>query len=155
VGNALLKARALARQLLDAGITASTLADDSGLEVDELENRPGIHSARYGGDEIGWPQRRAALLAELDGVPEAARTARFLCTMALVKPDGDAFIATGEVEGRLLTAEQGTGGFGYDSLFYCPPLDRTFAEITEDEKNVVSHRRRAADALLEALRDSE
>jgi XTP/dITP diphosphohydrolase len=150
-GNAMLKAQALATTLQAAGISACALADDSGLEVDALGGRPGVHSARYGGTQIGWPERRAALLTELRGVPPFRRTARFVCALALLAPDRDPMVVFGEVEGFILESESGSGGFGYDALFLYPPSGRSFAALSEKEKNAVSHRGRAAHALLAAL----
>ncbi len=150
-GNALLKAQALAADLRERHVAAAVLADDSGLEVDALEGRPGIYSARYGGTEIDWPARRAALLAELRGVPPFRRTARFVCTLALIEPHGEPILAMGEVAGYILESESGTGGFGYDAVFLHTPSGRSFAALSEKEKNAVSHRRRAAEALLAAL----
>ena len=152
-GNALLKAKALAAVLRERHVAAAVLADDSGLEVEALGGRPGIHSARYGGPEMDWPQRRAGLLAELRGVPPYRRAARFVCALALVKPHGEPIVATGEVQGYILEAERGTGGFGYDAVFLYPRLGRSFATLSEKEKNAVSHRHNAAEALLAALRE--
>jgi XTP/dITP diphosphohydrolase len=152
-GNAILKAQALAAMLRDRHVAASVLADDSGLEVEALGGRPGIHSARYGGPALDWPQRRAALLAELRGVPPYRRTARFVCVLALIEPHGEPIVATGQVQGYILEAECGTGGFGYDPLFLYPPTGRSFAVLSEKEKNAVSHRRNAADALLAMLQE--
>jgi XTP/dITP diphosphohydrolase len=154
-GNALLKARALAAALQEAGISAGALADDSGLEVDALLGRPGVHSARYGGTRIAWPERRAALLAELRGVPPYRRKARFVCTLALIAPGREPIAVAGEVGGYILETESGSGGFGYDALFFHPPSGRSFAALSEKAKNAVSHRRRAADALLAALHPRE
>jgi XTP/dITP diphosphohydrolase len=154
-GNAILKARALAAALRARRVSARVLADDSGLEVDALEGRPGVDSAVYAGREIDWPERRAALLAELRGVPPYRRTARFVCVLALIEPGREPITATGEVRGYVLEAERGTGGFGYDSVFFYPPYARSFAMLSEDEKNEVSHRRRAADALLAMLRNRD
>ncbi|MGA8662163.1 MAG: RdgB/HAM1 family non-canonical purine NTP pyrophosphatase [Candidatus Cybelea sp.] len=151
-GNALLKAQALAATLQKRGIEGIVLADDSGLEVDALEGRPGVYSARYGGADIGWPERRAALLEELRGVPPYRRSARFVCALALIEPGREPIAVTGHVNGYLLDVESGTGGFGYDPLFFHPPSGLSFASLSEKEKNAVSHRRRAADALLAALR---
>ncbi len=150
-GNAMLKATALAQALQQRGVEANVLADDSGLEVDALGGRPGIYSARYGGDEISWPERRAALLAELRGMPPYRRTARFVCALALIAPGGEPVTASGRVDGFILETESGTGGFGYDALFLYPAFGRSFAALTEKEKNGVSHRRRAAEALLAAI----
>jgi len=150
-GNARLKASALVKQLNEAGIVAAVLADDSGLEVVALDGRPGIYSARYAGVETSWPDRREALLAELRGVPPERRGARFVCSMVLVLPDGRELDAFGTVEGRMVEEVRGRFGFGYDPLFVPDGDTRTFAEFPEEEKNRVSHRRRAADALLAAL----
>ncbi|MEO6834458.1 MAG: RdgB/HAM1 family non-canonical purine NTP pyrophosphatase [Candidatus Tumulicola sp.] len=153
LGNALLKARALARQLTAAGISAAVLADDSGLEVDALGGRPGVYSARYAGAAATWTQRRAALLAELRGVPEAERGGRFVSAVALILPGGEELTARGSAGGRIAEEERGSEGFGYDPLFFYPPRGCTFAQLGAEEKNAVSHRRRAADALLAALRE--
>jgi XTP/dITP diphosphohydrolase len=152
VDNALLKANALRSQLAKAGIDAAVLADDSGLEVDALDGRPGVLSARYGSKEATWQQRRAALLGELERTPEVERGAHFIAVMALVMPSGEEIVAEGIVDGRITDKERGEGGFGYDPIFYYPPSRRTFAEMTREQKNRLSHRRRAADALLQALR---
>ena len=140
--NALLKARAAARL---TGLPA--LADDSGLEVDALGGAPGVRSARYGGPDLDDAGRCARLLEALREVPEARRTARFRCVLALVDPEGVARVVEGVVEGRIAQTPRGQGGFGYDPIFYYPPLGRTFAELTEAEKARVSHRGRAARAL--------
>ena len=150
-GNALLKAGALRAQLERAGIAAAVLADDSGLEVDALGGRPGVLSARFGGAGATWPQRRALLLRELDGVARSQRRARFVCVMALIVPSSEAIFGSGQVEGCIAERESGSGGFGYDPLFFYPPLGRTFAELPPHEKDAVSHRRRAAQAVLAAL----
>lgn len=150
--NALLKARALRAQLRDTGIDAAVLADDSGLEVEALGNRPGVLSARYAGESATWPQRRAALLRELEGVPSVERVAHFVCVMAFLMPNGEEIIGEGIVDGRITTEEHGEGGFGYDPIFFYPPSHCTFAEMEPARKNRLSHRRRAADAVLEALR---
>jgi len=152
IGNAMLKARALRRQLNDAGIQAAVIADDSGIEVDALDGRPGLYSARYAGIDASWTQRRGALLAEMEGVPEPDRTARFVCVIALISPSGEPAVAVGTVEGFVTEREAGENGFGYDPIFFYKPRKRTFAQLTAEEKNAVSHRRRAADALLSSLR---
>jgi XTP/dITP diphosphohydrolase len=150
-GNAMLKAQSLAASLQKAGIEAGALADDSGLEVDALGGRPGVYSARFGGPELEWPQRRAALLDELRGIPPYRRAARFVCALAFVEPGREPVVATGRVDGYILEAERGSGGFGYDALFLYPHEGRSFAMLSEKEKNGISHRRRAADALLTML----
>ena len=152
-GNALLKAQTLASALREAGVAAAALADDSGLEVDALGGRPGVYSARFGGPDMEWPQRRIALLEELRGFPPYRRKARFVCALVLIEPDREPLVATGSVDGYILEGEHGAAGFGYDALFLHPPSGRSFAALTEKEKNAVSHRRRAADALLAMLHD--
>ncbi len=149
--NALLKATALRRQLLHAGVESAVLADDSGLEVDALGGRPGVLSARYGGD-VTWPRRRALLSEELRTSGIVERAARFVCAMVLLLPDGEPIVVRRSVEGQIADAELGTGGFGYDPLFIYPPLGRSFAQLSADEKNAVSHRGRAAGELIAALR---
>ena len=145
--NALAKARAVARP---AG--AFALADDSGIEVDALGGRPGVRSARYGGPRLSDPDRCATLLSELKGVPQERRTARFRCVVALASPDGREEAVEGVVEGIITDAPQGTGGFGYDPLFFYPPLGRTFADLDPSVKNRVSHRGRALALAREVLR---
>ncbi len=123
------------------------IADDSGLEVDALNGAPGVYSARYA-DEEGVPHSDEAnndkLLRNLKDVPDEKRTARFVSCLSLVMPDGSFFTVRGTCEGVMLWERRGTGGFGYDPLFYHPPLGKTFAELTPDEKNSVSHRAHAA-----------
>jgi XTP/dITP diphosphohydrolase len=144
--NALLKARAAVR------LTGSlALADDSGLEVDALDGAPGVRSARYGGPGLDDAGRCAHLLDALAGVPEAARTARFRCVIAIVDPEGPERIVEGVADGTILTSPRGRGGFGYDPLFYYPPLGRTFAELAESDKSQVSHRGRALAAARQLL----
>lgn len=150
--NARLKARALRAQLLQSGSSgAAVLADDSGLEVSALGGRPGVLSARYAGEHATWAQRRAALLAELCAVPPPERAARFVCALVLCLPNGDEVEAFGTVEGRIAQMERGAGGFGYDPLFVFLPEGKTFAELCVERKNAISHRRRAAEALLRRL----
>ncbi len=150
-GNALLKACGLSAQLREQREIAAVLADDSGIEVDALDGRPGVLSARYGGD-ISWPVRLQRLLNEVDGVTNEQRGARFVCAMALVQPDGQALQSEGEVRGILARSPIGTNGFGYDPIFYYPPLQKTFGQISEEKKNRLSHRYHAAEALLSLLR---
>ena len=136
--NALLKARAAA-----AGTSMLALADDSGIEVDALGGRPGILSARYGGEALSDEERCVALLRELRDVPPERRTARYRCVVALCAPGGRQATTEGVVEGVLLAELRGSGGFGYDPLFSYPPLGATFAEIPPEVKHAVSHRGRA------------
>jgi len=146
--NALGKARAVA-----AATGMLALGDDSGLEVDALGGRPGVLSARYGGEGLGDAERCLALLRELRDVPPARRGARFRSVIALRSPTGREATAEGVVEGVLLTEPRGSGGFGYDPLFYYPPLGATFAEITAEAKHAVSHRSRAMVAARHILLD--
>ena len=150
-GNALLKAQTLARQLREAGVEGAALADDSGLEVAALGGRPGVYSARYGGVEASWTQRRALLLDELRGVPREDRRARFVCSMALVESNGNVVCAEGSVGGFIAEAPHGERGFGYDSVFWYPSSRCTFAQLTAQEKNAISHRAAAAMTLLKSL----
>ncbi len=144
--NALDKARAAVRLT-----GARALADDSGLEVDALGGAPGVGSARYGGPGLDDAARCARLLAALRGVPPERRTARFRCVLALVEPGGAEHVVEGVVEGRIAEAPRGEGGFGYDPIFYYPPLGRTFAELGPADKAAVSHRARAARAIRRLL----
>jgi len=149
--NALLKARSLQRQLRGAGIAAAVIADDSGLEVAALDNRPGVLSARYAGEHATWAERRAHLLCELEQLPDASRVARFVSHIAVVLNDGREVVAAGAVAGIIAREEHGEGGFGYDPIFFYEPAKMTFAQMSEAAKNRCSHRRHAADNLLKAL----
>ncbi len=127
------------------------LADDSGLEVDALGGRPGIHSSRYAPTA---DERNRKLLAELDGVPDEKRTARFICLMVLQGPDGQEHVARGTCEGRIAREPRGTHGFGYDPVFLPDEVPgRHLAEVDEETKNRISHRGRALAALRPALED--
>ena len=128
------------------------LADDSGLEIDYLDREPGVHSARYMGEDTSYTIKNANLISRLEGVPEEQRTARFVCAIAAVLPDGRELTTRATVEGRIGYEEKGQGGFGYDPIFYIPELGKTTAELTEDEKNEVSHRGKALRLMKEALR---
>ena len=128
------------------------LADDSGLEVDVLGGAPGVRSARYAGPDATDRARNAKLLAALADVPDARRTARFRCAVALAAPDGSiVYTAVRRCEGRIAPAPRGAQGFGYDPLFIVGTGDRTVAELTPDEKNRVSHRGQAARAARRYL----
>jgi XTP/dITP diphosphohydrolase len=152
VDNALLKARALRAQLLAAGVRdAAVLADDSGIELDALGGAPGVDSAIYAGVATRWPQRLATMLEDVRTHDGNRRGARFVCVMAFIRPDGSEVVVQGEVRGEIAPAPRGDNGFGYDPIFFYPPIGKTFGEIPEEEKNVISHRGRAARALIEAL----
>lgn len=146
--NALIKARAVAA-LAEAGDIV--MADDSGLEIDYLNREPGIYSARYLGEDTSYRVKNQNLIERLDGVPDEKRTARFVCAIAAVLPDGRELTSRGIIEGRIGYEEKGTGGFGYDPIFQVPELGKSTAELTEDEKNAVSHRGRALRAMKEEL----
>ncbi len=152
VANALLKARALRAQLLADGIEAAVLADDSGIELDALGGGPGVDSAVYAGAETSWPERLESRMRVVRAVPPEGRGARFVCVMALILPSGEAIVVEGDVRGAITTELRGEHGFGYDPVFFYPPIGKTFGEIPEALKNQLSHRGRAARALLEALR---
>ncbi len=145
--NALAKARATVR-----ASGAFALADDSGLEVDAFGGQPGVRSARYGGPGLSDADRCKRLLSKLRSVPGARRTARFRCVVALAAPDGREEVVEGVVEGLIAQAPRGSGGFGYDPVFFYPPLQRTFAELPPAVKNGVSHRARALALAREVLK---
>jgi len=148
VENAILKARNAAAH---TGLPA--LSDDSGIEVDALNGEPGIHSARYAGNDESNIQR---LLRELDGVPEDRRTARFQCVMVYLRHANDPVpvITQGVWEGKILEAVQGEGGFGYDPVFYVPERGCSAAELSADDKNSLSHRGKALRQMLNHLSSS-
>lgn len=145
--NALKKARAAA---MFTGKPA--LADDTGLEVDALDGRPGLHAARFAGEGCTFQDNIRKLLGLLEGVPEERRGARFVCVLAFVEPDGREYVVEGELRGRITTAPAGVGGFGYDPVFYVPEVGRTLAELSPEEKNRISHRRRALDKARELIK---
>ena len=147
-GNARLKAQAVCRL---AG--AAALADDTGLEVDALGGAPGVHSARYAGDDASYADNLARLMSDMRSVPPGERTARFRSVVMVYFPDGTELAAEGMVEGVIAVEPRGEGGFGYDPVFVPAEGDgRTFAEMGPEAKNALSHRGRALRALLEVLR---
>lgn len=148
--NALIKARAAAAFTKDI-----VMADDSGLEIDFLNKEPGVYSARYLGEDTSYHVKNAALLQRLEGVPEEKRTARFVCAIAAVLPDGRELTTRATIEGRIDYEEKGAGGFGYDPIFYVPEFQRTTAELTEEEKNQISHRGKALRLMKEELKKYE
>ena len=118
------------------------LADDTGLEVDALDGAPGVHSSRYDGETATFEDNCRKMMQEMDGIPAEERTARFHTVIAFVSESGNEW-TEGMVEGRILEKKQGDGGFGYDPLFYYPPLKKTFAELNSEQKNNISHRGKA------------
>ena len=129
----------------------AVLADDSGLCVDALGGAPGVYSARYAGEGHDDAMNRKKLLEELSGVPAEERGAYFACAMVLAQGNKSIVEAVGRVHGSILFKERGENGFGYDSLFYYPPFEQSFAEISAERKNAVSHRSNALMMLLAAL----
>lgn len=146
VENAILKARSAAKH---TGLPA--LADDSGIEVDALNGRPGIYSARYSGK--GDDANNIKLLKELEGVPDEQRTARFRCCIVFMRhtDDPSPLIADASWEGRILHELSGTNGFGYDPLFFVPTHNKCSAELSPDEKNAISHRGQALQQILKLM----
>jgi XTP/dITP diphosphohydrolase len=128
------------------------VADDSGLEVDALDGEPGVRSARYGGEGLDDAGRCRLVLERLRGVPEVERTARFRCLLAVARAGRTLAIFDGAVEGRILAEPRGANGFGYDPIFFHPAAGRAFAELTRDEKAVLSHRGEAIRKLVAAVR---
>lgn len=148
--NALIKARTI-RDLTGELV----LADDSGLEIDALNKEPGIYSARYMGENTSYREKNGNLIHRLDGVPDEERTARFVCAVAAAFPDGTEQVVRGTIEGRIDYEEKGTHGFGYDPIFYVPELGRTTGELTDEEKNKISHRGRALEKMKTILLQME
>ncbi len=146
--NAELKARAYAQVS-----NMSTLADDSGLEIDALGGAPGVQSARYLGSETSYEERFRVILELLKGLSLDQRSARFRCVIALVEPLGNIRIVEGVVEGVIADGPRGTNGFGYDPIFSLPELGKTFAELEPEYKNRISHRARAAQSARKLLED--
>ncbi|WP_294406717.1 XTP/dITP diphosphatase [uncultured Clostridium sp.] len=123
------------------------LSDDSGLEVDYLNGEPGVYSARYAGEHGEDDKNNEKLLKNLKGIPKKERGAQFVCQIAMFDEEGKYYTVRGEVRGYILEELNGEGGFGYDPLFFYEPLDKTFAQLTSEEKNEVSHRGRALKEL--------
>jgi XTP/dITP diphosphohydrolase len=144
--NALIKARAVA-----AHTGALALGDDSGIEVAALDGAPGVRSARFGGPGLDDRGRVQHLLHLIEAVPDDRRAARFVCVIALVGPDGHETLVEGTCDGRITREPRGAGGFGYDPVFFYPPLAGTFGELSDEQKATVSHRGRAAAAARRAL----
>lgn len=148
--NALIKARIIGKQTGEI-----TMADDSGLEIDYLNKEPGIYSARYGGENTPYSIKNKMLLDRLKGVDDEKRTARFVCAIAVVFPDGRERTVRSSVEGQIGYEERGQHGFGYDPIFYVPEYGCTMAEMEPEEKNKISHRGRALNEMKKQLQQLE
>ena len=148
--NSFLKAEAVMKA---TGLPA--LADDSGIAVDALNGEPGIYSARYGFDDSldDWG-RLLLLLKNTEAVPDGQRQAQFVCVITMVTPEGEVIQARGEIHGELTREARGENGFGYDPIFYYPPLGKTTAELSSEEKNKVSHRANALNVFYEKLKEA-
>lgn len=147
--NALIKASKIAKQA--KGIV---LADDSGLEIDALDGKPGIHSARFM-DGAPYEEKCAEILRQMSDVPDDKRSARFICAMAMVYPDGRKKTFEGRFEGYISREYKGTNGFGYDPIFFVPEFGKTSAEMLPEEKNAVSHRGKALKMVVEELKKEQ
>lgn len=144
--NALIKASAIAKEC-----EAIVFADDSGLEIDYLNKEPGVYSARYMGEDTSYDIKNANLIGRLEGVPKEQRTARFVCAIAAVFPDGSHKIVRGTIEGYIGYEPAGANGFGYDPIFYVDEYGCSTAELPPEEKNKISHRGKALRMMKEEL----
>ncbi len=153
--NSMIKAESVAKLLKqqnpEAAKESIILADDSGLEVDYLGGEPGIYSARYMGRDTSYTEKNTAIIAKLDGVPDEKRTARFVCAISAVLPNGKKLGTLGTMEGRIGYEIAGQNGFGYDPIFFLPEYGKTSAEISAEEKNAISHRGKALREMEKAL----
>lgn len=146
--NALIKAEAIMKMTGEI-----TIADDSGLEVDYLNKEPGIYSARYMGHDTSYDIKNNAIIQRLDGVKGTDRSARFVCAMAVVFPDGKNIIERGTMEGLIADKPMGENGFGYDPIMYLPEYQKTSAQLSSEEKNKISHRGKALEKLKTQLQE--
>ena len=144
--NAIIKAEAVMKATGEIA-----LADDSGLEVDYLNKEPGVYSARYMGHDTSYDIKNQAIIDRLQGVEKKDRTARFVCVIAVVFPDGKRIVTRGTMEGIIAEKPQGENGFGYDPIVFIPEYNKTSAQLTPDEKNKISHRGKALEKLKEGL----
>lgn len=142
--NAVIKATAISKLTSDGEIV---LADDSGLEIDYLNKEPGVYSARYMGEDTSYEIKNQALLDRLKGVPKEQRTARFVCAVAAVFPDGETCVRRETIEGYIGEKPAGENGFGYDPIFYIDEYNCSTAELTSEQKNALSHRGKALRAI--------
>ena len=147
--NAEIKARSVARVLTNDIV----LADDSGLEIDYLDKAPGIYSARFAGEDTSYDIKNRIFLDRLEGVPDEERTARFVCAVAAVFPDGTVSVVRKTIEGRIAEEAAGDNGFGYDPIFYVPEYGCTTAEMKPEQKNELSHRGKALRAMRDILKE--
>lgn len=147
--NAEIKARAVARVLTNDIV----LADDSGLEIDYLDKAPGIYSARFAGEDTSYDIKNNILLDRMEGVPDEERTARFVCAVAAVFPDGTVDVARETIEGRVAYEPAGDNGFGYDPIFYVPEYGCTTAQMSPEQKNELSHRGKALRSMRAILKE--
>ena len=147
--NAEIKARSVARVLTNDIV----LADDSGLEIDYLDKAPGIYSARFAGEDTSYDIKNRIFLDRLEGVPDEERSARFVCAVAAVFPDGTVSVVRKTIEGRIAEEAAGDNGFGYDPIFYVPEYGCTTAEMKPEQKNELSHRGKALRAMREILKE--
>ncbi len=145
-GNALIKAAEVMKHT-----NKIVIADDSGLEVDALNGRPGVYSARYAGENASYKDNNDKLLNEMIGVEDSRRTAKFVTAIVCLFPNGEKVVVRGEVNGIITNEERGNNGFGYDPVFYIPELSKTYAELSSDQKNDISHRSRALEKLKSKL----
>ena len=153
--NAVIKTDTVAAALRDAGIPFDyVMADDSGLEIDFFDKKPGIYSSRWLGEDTPYTVKNQIVLDRMADVPEEQRTARYVCAMVAVTPAGQHFHAVATAEGVIGHKPSGKGGFGYDPIFVFPGLG-TFGDLTPDQKNAVSHRGKAVRALVEILEDNQ
>lgn len=146
--NAYQKASAISKKL-----NTIVLADDSGIEVDALDGKPGIYSARFAGEHGNDAANNKKLLAELEGLPAEERKANFHCSLVMLGPDRETLSVEGKVYGRILKEGRGAHGFGYDPLFYMDDIGKTMAELTSEEKNKISHRAKALVKLEKQIED--
>ena len=130
-----------------------TIADDSGLAIDYLDGAPGVYSSRFMGEDTSYTIKNNAILEKLKGVPDEKRSARFVCSMAIAYPDGHTDLVQGIMEGRIAYQIAGEGGFGYDPIFFLPEKNCTSAELTDDEKNEISHRGQALRQVIKILQN--
>ncbi len=147
--NAIIKAKAIAELAGDI-----VLADDSGLEVDYLNREPGVYSARYMGEDTSYQIKNQAILDRMAGVPKEKRTARFVCAIAAVLPDGQVLVTRETVEGYIGERPAGKNGFGYDPIFYVEEYGCSTAQLSEEQKNEISHRGKALRAMKEKLNEN-